>query len=246
MVATNSATLLLHRGSRRVSPDELCRISAPTPTKSWNPIPHYRVLDSVLSAVDNTGYKVRRMDLGVSHDNHKFFGVLDLASTIIEGVMLAIGVRNSTDKSLPAGIAVGERILVCDNLAFSAQIVVMRKHTRWIENELDQRIVSGIARLSQFQQNSADRINRLQQTPVSDPQAHDLLVKAVDHRCIGLRDLPKVLHEWRQPSYEAFQPRTAWSLLNAFTEVAKTRFASNPTATAAQTIRLNHLFAGIN
>ena len=74
-------------------------------------------------------------------------------------------------------------------------------------------------------------------------QAHDLLIRAVDEKCLGLRDLPKVLHEWRQPAHEAFQPRTAWSLLNAFTEVAKTRFQSNPTLAAAQTIRLNKLFA---
>jgi hypothetical protein len=52
-----------------------------------------------------------------------------------------------------------------------------------------------------------------------------------------------VLDEWREPSHEAFLPRTAWSLHNAFTEVAKPRFVSNPTAAAGGTIRLNRLFA---
>ena len=44
-------------------------------------------------------------------------------------------------------------------------------------------------------------------------------------------------------AHHEFQPRTAWSLLNAFTEVAKKRFQSNPTLAAGQTIRLNKLFA---
>jgi hypothetical protein len=136
---------------------------------------------------------------------------------------MAIGVRNSTDKSLPAGIAAGERVLVCDNLAFSAQIVVMRKHTRFIDEELDQLIVTGISRLNVFQQASAARIGKLQQIPMLDSNAHDLVVRAVDNRCIGLRKLPKVLQEWREPSHQAFQPRSAWSLCNAFTEVAKPR-----------------------
>ncbi|NLX56156.1 MAG: DUF945 domain-containing protein [Planctomycetaceae bacterium] len=245
MVTANNATLLLHRGSRKVTPEELLEISAPQPTRSWHPIPHYRVLDSARSAIEQTGFKVTRMELGVSRDDHKFFGVLDLASTIVEGVMLAVGVRNSTDKSLPAGIAAGERVLVCDNLAFSAQIVVMRKHTTYIERELDQRILDGITRLPAFQENAAGRIRRLQETPMDNPGAHDLIVRAVDERCIGLRDLPKVLERWRSPGYEAFGPRTAWSLYNAFTEVAKDRFERQPTTTAAQSIRLNRLFGTV-
>jgi hypothetical protein len=30
-----------------------------------------------------------------------------------------------------------------------------------------------------------------------------------------------VLHEWREPAHREFQPRTAWSLFNAVTEVHK-------------------------
>src|SRR5438477_40530 len=108
-----SATLLLHKGCRRVSPEQLVNIPAVRPTKTFNPIPHYRVLDSVQCVVHEKGFAVKRMDLGVSRDNHRFFGVIDLISTIVQGVSLAIGVRNSTDKSLPAGIAAGERVLVC-------------------------------------------------------------------------------------------------------------------------------------
>src|SRR5580765_2827644 len=150
-----SATLILHKGCRRVSPEELVEIPAPRGTRSWNPIPHYRVFDSVQSAMHEAGFSVRGLDLGVSHDHHKFFGVIDLSSTIIQGVSLAIGVRNSTDKSLLAGIAAGERVLVCDNLAFSATIVVMRKHTRFVDRDLDQRIIEGISKLQSFQQASA-------------------------------------------------------------------------------------------
>ena len=75
-----SATLILHRGARRVTPEQLVDIPAPPPTRSWNPIPHYRVLDSVQCAVHEANFAVRRIDLGVSTDGHRFFGVIDLAS----------------------------------------------------------------------------------------------------------------------------------------------------------------------
>jgi hypothetical protein len=33
--------------------------------------------------------------------------------------------------------------------------------------------------------------------------------------------MPKVLADWRKPQHEEFEPRTAWSLFNCFTEVLK-------------------------
>ena len=33
--------------------------------------------------------------------------------------------------------------------------------------------------------------------------------------------MPKVLADWRKPRHEAFEPRTAWSLFNCFTETMK-------------------------
>lgn len=46
------------------------------------------------------------------------------------------------------------------------------------------------------------------------------------HRAVtvGVRPnklIPRVLHEWREPRHEAFQPRDVWSHFNAFTEALK-------------------------
>jgi hypothetical protein len=241
IATTDHSRLMLSRGTRRVTFDQLQTISSPPPTETWQPVSHGRVLASALAAIKADGYQVDRMDLGVGRDDARFFGVLDLTSTIVEGVTLAVGVRNSIDKSLPAGLAVGDRVLVCDNLAFSAHIVVMRKHTSRILMELDGRMAAAIGRLDAFQEQAAARIERLQAIPVTDEQVHDVVVRAVDEHAIGLRDLPKVLDAWRNPPHEEFLPRTAWSLVNAFTEVAKERFGRNPTMASAGTIRLNLL-----
>lgn len=154
MVATtDNSTLMLSRGTRRVTFAELQAVPAPRPTETWYLLSHGRVLDSALEAINAKGFRVRRMDLGVSRDDAKFLGVLDLTSTIVEGLTLAVGVRSSIDKSLPAGLA----------------------------------------------------------------------------------GAPKVLAAWRRPPHEEFTPRTAWSLVNAFTEVAKGRFERNPTRASTAT-----------
>ena len=40
-------------------------------------------------------------------------------------------------------------------------------------------------------------------------------------RLIAVRHPFQVLREWHTPRHEEFQPRTAWSLFNAFTEARK-------------------------
>jgi hypothetical protein len=53
-------------------------------------------------------------------------------------------------------------------------------------------------------------------------------------------ELQKVCAEWEEPRHDEFRPRSAWSLLNAFTEILKPRSIA-PQALVAQTIRLSGL-----
>jgi len=59
----------------------------------------------------------------------RFFGTLTLRSPLGQGVNLAVGVRSSTDKSISLQWCCGSRVFVCDNLSFSSERVIARKHT---------------------------------------------------------------------------------------------------------------------
>jgi len=50
----------------------------------------------------------------------------------------AVGLRNSHDKTFPAGLVAGTRVFVCDILAFSGLIQIRRKHTRFAARDLRQ------------------------------------------------------------------------------------------------------------
>ena len=52
--------------------------------------------------------------------------------------------------------------------------------------------------------------------------AHHLMIEAIRANVLPASRLPKVLEAWEVPRQEEFASRTAWSLFNAFTEVAKT------------------------
>ena len=57
---------------------------------------------------------------------------------------------------------------------------------------------------------------------IDSPEAHDLLVRAIRGRVLPASRLPQVLAAWDTPRLPEFAPRTAWSLVNAFTEVRTT------------------------
>lgn len=237
------ANLMLHRGSRQVSREELARVRAPEATPTWFPLAHGEVVNRVEETLGQAGFRVARSEYGLARGDQRLFGVMDLASTITPGVTLAVGIRNSTDKSLPIGFAAGSRVLVCDNLAFCSEVVVSRKHTRFGE----QRFVEALARACEglvvFREQEARRIEILQNTDLGDTRAESLILRAWDQEIISHRQVGAVLREWREPERPAFAPRNAWSLFNAFTEVMKPRQRSNAQKFSHDTILLNDLFS---
>lgn len=157
---------------------------------------------------------------------------------------MAVGIRNSTDKSMPIGFCCGQSVFVCDNLAFSAEMVINRKHTRFGESRFNEAIAATVSGLGQYQQAEAKRIDWLRNTEVSPDRANSLILQAYEGGIIGARLLPDVIQQWRQPNHPEFKERTAWSLLNAFTEVLKDRQQRQPSRAAHETITLQKLIGG--
>src|SRR4051812_19222449 len=119
--------LVLHRGAHEVSREELKAIEAPPATGTWFPVRHEEVLSTTVATLETAGFQVARMQLALSRAGGRFFGTLDLESPLAEGVSLAVGVRNSLDKSFPLGFCAGHRVFVCDNLSFHSDLMVKRK-----------------------------------------------------------------------------------------------------------------------
>jgi len=132
-------------------------------------------------------------------------------------------------------------VFVCDNLAFRAELMVRRKHTLNGERNFGNAIANAVTALQQFKETEQERIHLLMHTELRPEQADSMILRAFEKGLLSTLHLPKVIEEWRRPSFEEFQPRTTWSLLNAFTTVLKDRAQKNPSMFAVQTMRLNAL-----
>ena len=235
-----SSTLMLHRGAVEVPRSEVEVIPAPPPTKTWFPLSHGEVINTVERRLDDAGFGIAKARYALSHENHRLFATLDLESPVAQGVVLAVGIRNSTDQTFPIGWACGNRVFCCDNLSFSAEMVISRKHTRFGQRRFGEALSNALANLIQFKQLEERRIRTMQHDELTDDRANSLMLQAFEGDVVTSRLLPKVISEWRKPSHDEFQPRTTWSLLNAFTEALKAKLTV-PAVHAALTIKLQGL-----
>jgi hypothetical protein len=231
---THRCNLTLHCGAAAVSRRELASVSTPRPTHTWMPIAHTKVLGQVERTLKANGIEVLGEAHSLTADGQRYFGLLEVChGRSASDYSWVLGLRNSHDKTFPAGIVAGVQVFVCDNLSFSGEVKLARKHTRFILRDLPSLAHQAVCRIVENWQQQDDRIAVYRETKVSDTRAHDLVIRAADIGAITNRQIPDVLHEWREPRHEEFSPRTAWSLFNAFTEGLKGNLALLPQRTAS-------------
>ena len=233
----SNGTLCLHAGAKVIEPEVLDAVVTPEPTETWQPVAHNLLVRTVRAALTSGGAVIASEEHALYNDGARYFGLLHIQGNN-GGGNVVVGVRNSHDKTFPAGHSLGNRVFVCDNLSFSGDVTVARKHTKNIGRDLDRLVFQAVARLSDLRERQQIRFDAYQDRQLGDMEAHDLVIRAMQARVIGTEAVAKVVHEWHEPQHEEFQARNAWSLFNGFTEVLK---GIRPTENVKRTMTLHGL-----
>jgi hypothetical protein len=217
----HQAKLMLHQGAHAATVEQLQAVITPERTNTWVPIPHARLLENVERSLEGVGLHVVTAAHGLAKEGQRYFGLLHVANGNADGDFgLVVGVRNSHDKSFPAAVALGATVFVCDNLSFSGEVKLARKHTTYIERDLPSLVSRAIGQLTDMRGAQERRFLTYKAQPISDSQANDVIIQALDARVLPVTHIPEVLKEWRTPKHD-FGAKTAWRLFNGFTEVLK-------------------------
>ncbi len=234
-VQKRSPKLLLHCGGHLATREEVKMTSTPSPTNTWQPIPHIELVERVEEALELNKLEIGNVAHALSHGGARYFGLMEIRSPELtaDDYAYVLGVRNSHDKLFPAGLVIGASVTICDNLSFisASGIRVTRKHTRFIRRDLVTLVQSSIGKLMAAWHEQDQRIQRYKEHELTEEVVHDIVVRSVDVGVLPNRKLPDLLKEWREPRYEEFQPRTAWSLFNAYTETLKGNLPELPRRT---------------
>jgi hypothetical protein len=217
--------LILHCGGREVPREQLMTCPTPPATDTWTPVPHFALLRQVETILAQGDLEIRHQAHALSPGGLRYFGLMGIAGADDSDHGLVIGLRNSHDKSFPAAIAVGSCVFVCDNLAFSSEVVIARRHTRFITRDLPELICRALAQVGDLRRRQDQRIDTYKRSQLTDRDAHDLFIRAVDARVLPVTALPRAVGEWRQPTHPEFTEdgRSAWRWFNAITEAIKGR-----------------------
>ena len=233
--------MLLHCGAQIVSREDLLAVPTPRGTQTWYPLSHETILREVVGQLESSGFAILEETHALSHDGARYFGVMSvtLPSRAEADFGWIVGIRNSHDMTYPAGLVAGTRVFVCDNLCFSGEVRISRKHTRFAERDLRHLTARAVGQLGDKFRGLDQRVIAYKDERITDKRAHDIIIRAVDCAAITPAQIPDVLMQWRKPEHESFEPRNAWSLFNAFTEVHK---AVNPHTALRRGEALHGLF----
>jgi hypothetical protein len=227
----SNVNLTLHCGAHHVEREQLFLAETPQPTETWNPIPHWQLVDEIERALSVSGYQVIGQEHAMARGNNRYFGLFEIINgNNHDDYHTIVGLRNSHDKSFPAGLAVGSGVFVCDNLCFSGEIQIGRRHTTHINRDLPGLIDAAIGRLNTMRTSQDARISAYKQTEFNQDLSDHLLIELLRARVVTATKIPKILKSYENPEHPEFSKdgHTAWRFFNSVTEHLKGGLADLP------------------
>lgn len=230
--------LNLHAGGSLQTRDQLAALHYPAPKGNRHVIrPFADDIDLLTSTLDDFGYRVTDEGIGVVFDAdnlaRQFFGAIEVRPKALEGEYLpadersiVVGIRGSSDQSLPRQLVAGTNVFVCSNLAFHGELTkVSTKQTTFINDRIDRLFRDAISHLPQEVERDNQRIEAYKNYTLSGPKGDAILIELVRRNILNASDLPTAIAEWDEPSHDqhAQHGHTAYRLLQACTEAIKPR-----------------------
>ena len=202
--------------------NEVLSVPVPDQTESYVPVSNRHLIESVKSQLSSSGLSVCNEQYELSKNGLQMFGSMSIATA--DSVMVKeFGFRNSYDKSLPVGFVSGSKVLVCSNLMFRGDIILMRKHTLNVYEDFDKLLtqaVSGINTQFDSIQSEYQKMNRIQ---VSDTHAAHLTGEMYFKNKIKDTHVSIIRKEWN----DTYTNKTAWDFCQCTTEALKKHSVRN-------------------
>lgn len=192
-------------GKNHVTAEQLLNVVTPAETDTFKPLPHHLLVEYTREALNDAGFQIVEEDHVIAKDGLRYFGGFALSHTSLSGDrrQIVCGIRNANDKSFPAAICIGNRMMVCENLCFSSEEKLTRRHTKNIMRDLRGVIVAAISRLIKAWNDMETRIKAYEGVTIDEQQAAHLLLGLIDNNGLPARDFYNAILCWRNPENAA-------------------------------------------
>lgn len=232
-------------------------------TMTYQPIQNQELLNMLGNVAEDFGLELVNPEFGLARAGQRMFGVYEVKGHdhYDSQVKMMLGVRNSFDGSLSAGICFGSKVLVCSNLAFAGYAGedgevgnISHKHTVNIEDTLYRRLRDSLSQFHSFKEFQDKFYHNLSDVEINNDIAYSTIVRAVMADAIPNKDVVRVARSWKTSGrlpetdnekstfHPEFISRNAYSLFNVFTENHKHYTEKNPVEANKRSIKLTRLF----
>lgn len=222
--------LMLHCGAEAIDRNGLAEVMPGDAMGARHfPVPYIDYVEQVGENLKHAGYEINDELFGVDKDGGKFFGLMEIAPAI-EGEYLpaneyglTVGLRGSYDQSLARGLAIGSRVFVCDNLAFSGEVTFKTRQTLRIQERLPEMIENAVGQLIDLSRIQENRFDAYKNTTFKPRWGDAAITECVRRGVINPSQVGKVIAEWDKPSHDEHgeQGFSVWRYHNAVTEAIK-------------------------
>ena len=222
--------LILHCGAQAVNRQQLATIREPEAQGPHHVVrPFIEDVELVTDYMKTEGITVEEEGFGVKYDDEgfatQFFGLMQARLNIDgdDSYKLMIGLRGSHDQTLSRAMAVGSRVLCCDNLAFSGEVNIKTKQTLNVARRIPALLSDAVKQIPVMAERQHNRFDAYKNVTLDDKGADHALVDMVRHGILAPTHFGRALQEWDEPSHaeHAEQGRSLWRLHNAVTQAIK-------------------------
>ena len=197
-----------------VTLEQLALATTPEGTETFRPVPHYTVVNSVLSELSDRRVTFHDPKIYVHED--EMFAFVPLARPG-EDYQLHLGIRNTHNKRFPLGVAIGSEVMVCSNLAFSGTQELRVRHTKRVSVRLETAIPQIIASVPGMIEIQTNTYKRLHEVFIDKDSEQRFLLQAAADCIIPQNRLRAIVDEVNAPRFEDFRSGTLWDFYNNMT-----------------------------
>jgi hypothetical protein len=214
---------MLILAKNKVESEQLANVPTPAATDTHTPIGHALLADRTRNVIAKAGLEITQEEHAIARGGLRYFGGFALKGDAIDGDdrKLVLGLRNAHDKSFAASVCIGNQMMVCENLCFSSDVKLARRHTVNILRDLNTVLSSAVSRVTSHWVDMGNRIASYKESEISKEAASDLVVDLAEMGAFPARSVYKAIQEFRNPRHEEFKGGTLWTLYNGVTEHLK-------------------------
>lgn len=208
--------------------------TVPDVTTSYRPVAHHVGIDLVEDALVRRNFNVSEPRHYVAKNRKQFWSMYTVGHSLLPDTggefTWEIAVRNSYDRTMSFGVAVGTRIFVCTNGMLNADSFMKTRHTKNVWDRIHPLIENSMSNIFTQADRQVKMMTTYKHCGVYDNELVDhVIVESMRRGIINPAGIDEVQKHWHTPEHPEFEERTLWSLLNAFTSRDRERSPFGPT-----------------